>query len=266
MIDRLRPEFYRLVATPGVVGFTIGWVSAASDKRVVSAILWSSLSVVGWLINDLFARSLAGLLHRRRVPLPVLLLAGFFAAAPLSILLNLSFGDLFRLWGIERNGLAAIGAMSLGQIVSSAIAPLLLWLTINLAACRIQGGMLFGYGWFPDARQPPRLEVRPEPKVDAPAFMRKVKPALRGRVIAINAELHYVRVLTERGADLIHYRFRDAVTEMQALGGLQVHRSWCVAGSELTHSSAKSVTMKNGLVVPIGRTYRRIVSSQLQAN
>lgn len=255
-IERLRPELYRLLAAPAAVGFLIGWIGADSERRVAAACIWAILSVAGWLLNDLFTRPFVAPLHRRRYPLTVVLLAGFIVSAPLSILLNFSFGEIFRFWGIERNGLDALATMSVGHMISSSVAPLVLWLGINQVACRSNGGMLFGRSWPAAAGR--AVHPAPQPSLQAaqPAFLAKVRPALRGRVIAINAELHYVRVFTDRGEDLIHYRFRDAVADMEALGGLQVHRSWCVSAEEVVFRSAQSIELQGGLSVPVGRVYK----------
>lgn len=255
-IERLRPELYRLLAAPAAVGFIIGWVGAEGERRVASACIWSLLSVASWLLNEIFTRPFVAPMHRRRYPLALVLLAGFAVSAPLSVLLNFSFGEIFRLWGIERNGLDALATMSPGHMVSSSVAPLALWLGINLVACRSNGGILYGHVW-PTAtkRAAPPAPQHPLPAAE-PAFLAKVRPALRGRVIAINAELHYVRVFTDRGEDLIHYRFRDAVADMEAMGGLQVHRSWCVSAEDIVLRRAQSVELQGGLSVPVGRVYK----------
>lgn len=256
-IERLRPELYRLLAVPAAVGLLIGWIGADGERRVASACIWSILSVAGWLLNDLFTRPFVAPLHRRRYPLVVVLLAGFVVSAPLSVLLNLSFGEIFRFWGIQRNGLDALATMTVGHMISSSVAPVALWLGINLVACRSNGGMLFGRIWSAATERAPQPAPQLPVKTAQPAFLAKVRPALRGRVIAINAELHYVRVFTDRGEDLIHYRFCDAVADMEALGGLQVHRSWCVSAEEIVLRRAQSIELQGGLSVPVGRVYKR---------
>lgn len=255
-IARLRPELYRLLAAPAAVGFIIGWISADGERRIASACIWAILSIAGWLLNDLFTRPFVTPFHRRGYPLAFVLLAGFVVSAPLSVLLNFSFGEIFRLWGIQRNGLDALATMSLGHMITSAIAPLALWVGINLVACRSNGGALYGQAWPVGAERTSQPAIQPSTKAVQPAFLAKVRPALRGRVIAINAELHYVRVFTDRGDDLIHYRFRDAVADLQALGGLQVHRSWCVSADEIVFKCAHSVELQGGLSVPVGRVYK----------
>lgn len=244
------------MAAPAGVGFLIGWIGADSERNVASACIWSLLSVAGWLLNDLFTRPFVAPLHRRHYPLVAVLIAGFAVSAPLSILLNFSFGEIFRLWGIQRNGLDALSNMSIDHMISSSVAPLALWLGINQVVCRSNGGVLFGRDWSAQNERANQPAQSVAAKTAEPAFLVKVRPALRGRVIAINAELHYVRVFTDHGQDLIHYRFRDAVTDMEALGGLQVHRSWCISAEAIVLRRAQSVELQGGLSVPVGRVYK----------
>lgn len=89
--------------------------------------------------------------------------------------------------------------------------------------------------------------------------MMKVRPSLRGKVIAVNAERHYVRIFTALGDDLIYYRFRDAVTDFETFGGIQVHRSWCIAVDEIEKKAAQVVLLRNGMVVPTSRSFRRLL-------
>jgi len=49
------------------------------------------------------------------------------------------------------------------------------------------------------------------------------------KLIALQAQDHYVRVLTEKGECLIHARFSDIVDCLGAREGFRVHRSWWVA-------------------------------------
>ena len=64
---------------------------------------------------------------------------------------------------------------------------------------------------------------------EVPPFLQQAGVASVDDVLAMQAEEHYVRVITAHGAELIHYRFGDAVNEMPATMGTQVHRSWWVA-------------------------------------
>lgn len=83
-------------------------------------------------------------------------------------------------------------------------------------------------------------------------------PELRGEVIALAAEDHYLRVFRPGGQALIHHRFSDAV---QAMGerGVQVHRSWWVAKSAVAQAEREGdrhvLRLTGGLRVPVSRTF-----------
>ena len=62
-----------------------------------------------------------------------------------------------------------------------------------------------------------------------PEFLRLSANIGAEDVLALQAEEHYVRIYSDDGAELIQYRFGDAIAEMPAELGLQVHRSWWVA-------------------------------------
>jgi hypothetical protein len=84
-------------------------------------------------------------------------------------------------------------------------------------------------------------------------------PQRRGTLLALEAEDHYLRVHTDRGNALIHKRLSDALTEVQAIDGLRVHRSWWVAKAAIErverHGDRLSLHLTNRLVVPVSRTY-----------
>jgi hypothetical protein len=259
-----RADFVRMIVVPMCVGFLFGWTSQAgaeSDRRLLSAAIWSALSVIGWLTNDIPTRMVAQPLRQRGMPLVVTLLAGYILAGPASIILNLTFGELFNLSGFQRNGLEMLRHLTLADMINSSFAPLALWLSINLVAFRLWG-RLYGYLYagLPEVATAPLLTGAQVGRVgqttQGPDFLLKVKPAIRGPVYAIKAELHYVRVYTDRGEDLIHYRFSDAVSEMETFAGLQVHRSWCVATYEIVTNSSRHVTLSNGMEIPVGRAYK----------
>jgi hypothetical protein len=262
-----RADFVRMIVVPMCVGFLFGWTSQAGaepDRRLLSAVIWSALSVIGWLTNDIPTRMVATALRQRGTPLVVTLLAGYILAGPASIILNLTFGELFNLSGFQRNGLEMLRHLTLADMINSSFAPLALWLSINLIAFRMSG-RLYGYNYpdLPEVAAPPLLPGTPVGRAAQTTqgldFLRKVKPAVRGSVYAIKAELHYVRVYTDRGEDLIHYRFSDAVSEMETFAGLQVHRSWCVASDEIVTNSSRHVTLSNGMDIPVGRAYKASV-------
>ena len=89
---------------------------------------------------------------------------------------------------------------------------------------------------------------------------------MRGaRLIAVQAEDHYLRLHTDRGSDLILMRLSDALTELEGLEGAQTHRSWWAAKSAVASvargDGRAALTLDGGpggeLVVPVSRRYAK---------
>jgi hypothetical protein len=85
----------------------------------------------------------------------------------------------------------------------------------------------------------------------------RVPLAVRGEILALEAEDHYVRVHTVRGSALILMRFADAMDELDGVEGLRVHRSWWVAKAAISAAQSRgrrmSLTLSNGVVAPVTR-------------
>ncbi len=78
------------------------------------------------------------------------------------------------------------------------------------------------------------------------------------RLLALSAEDHYLRVHTNMGEELILMRLSDAVTELDEIDGLQVHRSWWVARSSVTglqrEGARTFLTIEGDRKIPVSRT------------
>ena len=77
---------------------------------------------------------------------------------------------------------------------------------------------------------------------------------------AISSEDHYLRIHTSLGEELILMRLADAVRELSAADGLQVHRSWWVAKAGVTDEKRVDgrslLVLPSGTEVPVSRSYR----------
>lgn len=97
----------------------------------------------------------------------------------------------------------------------------------------------------------------------APArFLERLPPKLRGaRLIAVQAEDHYLRLHTAQGSDLILMRLSDALAELEGLEGAQTHRSWWVARDAVVSvargDGRATLTLDRGLTAPVSRRYAR---------
>jgi len=88
------------------------------------------------------------------------------------------------------------------------------------------------------------VSPRPAPTADLRAAMQvprffqrlsKLAGLTIDDLVAIEAEDHYVQVHSIRGKELIYYRFRDALQELESLpDGLQIHRSAWVSRRHVT--------------------------------
>jgi DNA-binding LytR/AlgR family response regulator len=95
-----------------------------------------------------------------------------------------------------------------------------------------------------------------------PAFADRLPPRLRaGRLQAIAAEDHYLRVHTDLGNDLVLMRIGDAAALLATLPGARVHRSWWVARDAVTGSRSTNgnimLELAGGLEVPVSRSAKR---------
>jgi len=96
------------------------------------------------------------------------------------------------------------------------------------------------------------------------AFLARLPPRLRGaRLIAVEAEDHYLRLHTDRGSDLILMRLSDALRELEGLEGAQTHRSWWVARDAVRDVSRgdgrATLTLDGGLQAPVSRRHGRVL-------
>ena len=91
------------------------------------------------------------------------------------------------------------------------------------------------------------------------AFRRRLSAKRRAaRLMAVEAEDHYLRVHTDAGDELITARFGDALTELAAAPGFRTHRSWWVAADAIEDvrwlRGRGEARLTCGLVVPISRS------------
>ena len=117
-------------------------------------------------------------------------------------------------------------------------------------------------------RPPVRVETRtviapPLPEVEA-NFRRRLSAKRRGaRLIAVEAQDHYLMVHTDEGAELITLRFADALAELERAHGWRVHRSWWVAAEAVEgvrwRRGVGELTLAGGLTAPVSRTHAPVV-------
>jgi hypothetical protein len=115
--------------------------------------------------------------------------------------------------------------------------------------------------WMPEVR--PRVSPAPETRAaEHPPgangrFLDRLPPRLGRDLLCLQMEDHYVRAHTAKGSDLILTPLKDAIAELGAADGLQVHRSWWVARAAVAEPVASGrnlvLRLSNGLEVPVSR-------------
>ena len=91
-------------------------------------------------------------------------------------------------------------------------------------------------------------------------FRLRLSARRRGaRLIALEAEDHYVRVHTDLGSELVQMRFSQALEELARAYGYRLHRSWWVAAEAIEHvrwrRGGGEARLVGGITAPISRSY-----------
>lgn len=106
-----------------------------------------------------------------------------------------------------------------------------------------------------------RVEAEAPPDDIVPeTIAARLPPRLaRSRLVAIEAQDHYLRVATRDGDALIHMRFADALATLARSDGARVHRSWWVARCAINDATwtggRGQLRLCDDAVVPVSRTF-----------
>jgi hypothetical protein len=127
--------------------------------------------------------------------------------------------------------------------------PDVLWIAVGttILAVLVQGG-------------PPGLTHEGAAGAPPAKFLSRLPSKLEGAtLLAVEAEDHYLRLHTSKGADLILMRLSDAIVELEGIEGAQTHRSWwvarlAVASAERAEGRA-TLTLTDGTLAPVSRSY-----------
>lgn len=106
-------------------------------------------------------------------------------------------------------------------------------------------------------REPPTAP-QPLPASDA-AFRKRLSAKRReAKLLAVQAEDHYLRIHTDAGEELVTARFADALAELAEARGFQTHRSWWVAADAIEAvrwgRGRGELKLTCGLTVPVSRS------------
>jgi len=91
-------------------------------------------------------------------------------------------------------------------------------------------------------------------------FLRRVPLEMRGPLVRIEAQDHYLNVVTAKGHALILLRLTEAIEELAQVDGLQTHRShWVKLDAVTGHARVQGrdvLHMSDGARIPVARSKR----------
>lgn len=234
-------------------------IKERAQRHFVPLAAWALVTVVASMAGPF------GTFEALAAPARVLYWAAVVAAA---ILLSRLVRDWYRGKALRRRLFGRAGfALGLGTLLFALNAALFdgmgtprHWLFLVLAVAVVDGlidAMLYLMRHSfagPDAENSRAAEA-------AARFLRRLPIDRRGPLIRLEAQDHYLKVVTERGAEMILMRMGDAEEELRALGGVRVHRShWVNPPAVTRHQRAEGrdvLQMRDGYDVPVSRSYRK---------
>ncbi|CDZ25366.1 LytTR family DNA-binding domain-containing protein [Neorhizobium galegae] len=211
---------------------------------------WLIVHAVTWSIAICFAL-MAEILLRRHLnhTLARMTIGSLVAALPIGFALGAIDFAFFGHWTNMGNGFhRALFALPL-----CALFCLLTYMAMHRQIAEVSASAL-----------PPASALAPA--ASEPEILTRLKPQNRGAILRLSVEDHYTDVVTSRGHELILLRFADALKELGATPGLQVHRSHWVADAHVERLKRDGgrlvLVMKDGTEIPVSRTYADAVRAR----
>ncbi len=102
------------------------------------------------------------------------------------------------------------------------------------------------------------IVVAPLPEAGRALRLRLSAKRRSARLIALEAEDHYVRVHTDAGSELVAMRFADAIEELAQAHGYRLHRSWWASAEAIEdvrwRRGGGEARLTGGIVAPVSRS------------
>jgi hypothetical protein len=107
----------------------------------------------------------------------------------------------------------------------------------------------------------------PSPKNQRPRLFARLSSPDVSRLFRVSGRNHYIDVVTDKGVETLLMRFSDAISELDDIDGMIVHRSHWVARdaiAALDRVDGKVVVrLTNGCHVPVSRSHRPAIEAVL---
>ena len=225
-----------------LLGFTGPFGSYPTYDRPVRYAFWAGLTLFGYLCV-----LVSGAVIRSSPPLArlpgwaQLALAGIISSVPQTLAVAWVFSLLQP-----------------GRVTAPAQLPVLFFAVLSIQLVIAFVAALVARGIEPAAAATEQPAASP--------FLDRLPPHLRGDLIALEAQDHYLKVHSGSGSTLVLSRLSDAIAQLQGIDGLQVHRSWWVADAAVIGVESSggriSIKLRNGLAAPVSRTYLQAVRAR----
>jgi hypothetical protein len=264
--DRLKTKLLFYVGVPTFTALIFGLNQTGMARLLPKAMAlpyWLGIAIPLWALLDVCSRATAMATKRYSLkPWLVLLIGCLFGMAIFSPYVIAYVGLFSRLLpagtSYTVNTPFPEAFLDLRRFIGFSGVPIY-WIVTSLIFARS-----FGFPSYLLDNEPSETVKPPSPAQESLAIQertgfRALIPYHLGLdVTALQAEDHYVRVMTEKGNVLLRYRFSDALQEVRGLPGVQVHRSHWVATSAIerveTNGKCYNLHLRNGSVVPVSRS------------
>ncbi|MDR7127368.1 LytTR family DNA-binding domain-containing protein [Pseudotabrizicola sp. 4114] len=256
-------------------------IGLALSEPSASAGLGLPARLVFWLIHvssALFLFEVAQIylgriaLFERLPPLLLVMTVGMVGAFLFAVF-NLLLLDRIAFLGGDHEPISILGLIE--ELRDSGAISVLFWVLLNsprlIIIAQQQGAE--------HADEPPPLDGPVAPPVTASEpsdgrgplleLLSRLPRRIGTDIVAISAELHYLRVYTSAGEALILMSFGRAVKALGVVPGQLIHRSHWVALPHMvaleSGGNRVSCRLNTGLVLPVSRTYRASLRAALAA-
>ncbi len=224
------------------------------------------LVAVSYPFQTLFAASLMSA-FRGRVPLVLSAIAGCILAACPAAILSPSIS-----WLADVMPTGGDVVETREQFFAN-VASRIHFIFFNFATLGTLLWMLLNFRWWVSHWEIPQQSEHDvgEPKEtefdETRALLQKLPPEKRGRLLAMSAEQHYVRIHTDVGEDLVLMPFSDAMAKVPSERGMRIHRSHWISYDAvralLTAGNNLSVRLEKDIELPVSRSFSGTVREEL---
>jgi DNA-binding LytR/AlgR family response regulator len=259
MVDPLHGRAVRGLVIGLVAALVLAMVGAlGTDKAPFGPrmVYWLSVVLPGSLLGLLMDFAVDSWGRLRKHPWLKMLLVSVMVAVPHTFIVAVATALMFGFQTITPSALIWFGLVVL--FVSMVLTA------INLTTAPAASPLPLQEPLTPPVPAEPAMPaaVTADPPTLPAALIERLPPRLQsGRLLALEAEDHYLRVHTDLGSDLVLMRMVDAIALLADVPGARVHRSWWVARAAVvdTVRDGERLLLKltGGLAAPVSRTARR---------